>query len=192
MEIKRILPLAALFVLLIVLAVLFFVSGAEEPPLMDPVPVPDETGENPAEPRQTRTITLFFLSDQDKLMHPEKREIYTHELMVFEAKQTIEELIRGSSDGAVACIPPGTRLREVYITRENIAYVDFSRELKDNHGSGTAAEAATVFAIVNTLTRNFESIKRVAIMVEGNELETLNGHIDLTRPLLPRTDLIGN
>jgi germination protein M len=192
MEIKRILPLAVLFVLLIVLAVLFFVSGAEEPPLLDPVPVPDETGEDPAQPRQTRTITLFFLSEGDNLMHPERREISTHDQTVFEAKQTIEELIRGSSEGALACIPPGTRLREMYITPERIAYVDFSRELKDNHGSGTAAEAATVFAIVNTLTRNFESIERVAILIEGNELETLSGHIDLTRPLLPRADLIGN
>jgi spore germination protein GerM len=191
MEIKQILPLAVLFVLLVVLSVLFFVEGVEEPPLLDPVPFPDETGDDPAELRQTRTVTLYFLSEEDILLHPERREVYTHEQTVFEAKQTIEELIRGSSDGAVASIPPGTRLREMYITRENVAYVDFSRELKDNHGSGTAAEAATVFAIVNTLTRNFDSIKRVAILIEGNELETLNGHIDLTRPLLPRTDLIG-
>jgi germination protein M len=189
MNIKRILPIGVLSVLLLVQAVLFFVGGTEEPPALAPVPVPDDAGEDSAAP-QTRTITLFFLSDEDNLLHPEEREIYTHELTVFEAKQAIEELVRGSSSGAVASVPPGTRLREMYIIRDGIAYVDFSRELKDNHGSGTAAETATVFAIVNTLTYNFESIKRVSILIGGNERETLNGHIDLTRPLLPRLDLI--
>lgn len=192
MDIKRIFPLAALFVLLVVLVVLFFIGGTEEPPMLDPVPVPDDAGLDSTEPRETRVITLFFLSDEDNLLHPEEREIYANELTVFEAKHAIEELIRGSSEGALASIPLGTRLREMYITRERIAYVDFSRELTDNHGSGTAAEAATVFAIVNTLTRNFESIERVSILIEGNERETLNGHVDLTRPLLPRSDLIGH
>jgi len=190
MNIKRILPLGVLSVLLLVLAVLFFIGGSEEPPALAPVPVPDDAGEDSAELPQTRTITLFFLSDEDNLLHPEEREIYTHELTVFEAKQTIEELVRGSSRGALASVPPGTRLREMYIIQDGIAYVDFSRELKDNHGSGTAGETATVFAIVNTLTYNFESIKRVSILIGGNERETLNGHIDLTRPLLPRFDLI--
>ena len=68
--------------------------------------------------------------------------------------------------------------------------MDFSRELSLNHISGSAAEIATVFAIVNPLVRNFDSIKRVFILVDGTERETLNGHVDLTRPLLPRFDLV--
>jgi len=192
MDIKRTLPLAVLFALLIVLAVLFFTAGDEQPPLLDPVAGPDDQGAVPALARQTRTVTLFFLSENDYLLHPEEREIYSYEQTVFEAKQTIEELVEGSSNGAVASVPVGTRLREIYITRDGVAYVDFSRELMDNHRSGTSAEMATVFAIVNSLTYNFESIKRVFILIEGNERETLNGHIDLTRPLLPRLDLIAN
>ena len=131
-------------------------------------------------------------SEVASLTHPEEREIYTNDQTVFEAKQTIEELVKGSSRGALASIPSGTRLREMYITRDGVAYVDFSRELRDNHRSGTSAEMATVFAIVNSLTFNFDSIQRVCILIEGNERETLSGHIDLTRPLLPRLDLIAN
>jgi hypothetical protein len=50
----------------------------------------------------------------------------------------------------------------------------------------------TVFAVVNTLTYNFKSIKRVFILIDGSEKETLAGHIDLSRPLLPRYDLVSN
>jgi spore germination protein GerM len=192
MDKKRIAALALLFVLLVVLVVLFFLGGRERPLPQDPIPNPSDEGEDQGNPRETRTVRLFFLSQQDRLLHPEEREIYTQEETVLEAKQTIEELVRGSRGDALSPIPTGTRLREVYITREGIAYVDFSRELKDNHPSGSTAEAATVFAIVNSLTSNFKSIKRVFILIEGSERETLNGHIDLTRPLLPRLDLIAN
>ncbi len=192
MEKKRIAALALLFVLLAVLVVVFFLGGRDRPILQDPIPNPVDEGEDQGSPRETRTIVLFFLSENDRLLHPEEREINTQEETVLEAKLTLEELVRGPREGALSPIPAGTRLREVYITREGIAYVDFSRELKDNHPSGSTAEAVTVFAIVNSLTANFKSIKRVFILIEGSERETLNGHIDLTRPLLPRLDLVAN
>jgi len=192
MDKKRIAALALLFVLLAVLVVLFFLGGRDRPILQDPILNPVDEGEDQGSPRETRTIVLFFLSENDRLLHPEEREINTQEETVLEAKQTLEELVRGPREGALSPIPAGTRLREVYITREGIAYVDFSRELKDNHPSGSTAEAVTVFAIVNSLTANFKSIKRVFILIEGSERETLNGHIDLTRPLLPRLDLVAN
>ncbi len=192
MKVKQIVPLAALGVALIVLVILFFAGGGDQPPALDPVPLPDESGDEPGEPRPTKTIVLFFLSDEYKILHGEEREIYARNQVIFEAKQTIEELIKGSFNEALPSIPAGARLRELYITQDGVAYVDFSREIVDNHLSGSGAEIATVFAIVNTLTYNFKSIKRVSILIEGNERETLNGHIDLTRPLLPRLDLIAN
>lgn len=192
MEIKQIVPLAALGVALIVLGILFFTGGGDQPPALDPVPGPETSGDEPDELRPIKTIVLFFLSDGDKILHGEEREIYAQDQVIFEAKQSIVELIKGSFNDALPSIPAGTRLREMYITQEGVAYVDFSREITDNHLSGSRAEIATVFSIVNTLAHNFKSIKRVSILIEGDERETLNGHIDLTRPLLPRLDLIAN
>jgi germination protein M len=45
----------------------------------------------------------------------------------------------------------------------------------------------TVFSIVDTLTLNFPEIKRVQILIEDQAVDTLNGHLDLSRPL--RQDL---
>ncbi len=192
MEIKQIVPLAVLSAALIVLGILFFVGGGDQPPVLDPVPTPETGGDDSEELRSIKTIVLFFLSDGDKMLFGEEREIYAQDQVLFEAKQCILELIKGSLKDALPSIPAGTRLREMYITEEGVAYVDFSREITENHLSGSKAEIATVFSIVNTLTHNFKSIKRVSILIEGDEKETLNGHIDLTRPLLPRFDLIAN
>ena len=49
---------------------------------------------------------------------------------------------------------------------------------------------AAVFAVVNTVAVNQKAVKRVALLIEGGERETLGGHIDLSRPLLPQYSLV--
>jgi hypothetical protein len=47
----------------------------------------------------------------------------------------------------------------------------------------------TVYSIVDTLCVNFPSIRRVQILIEGADPETLAGHIDITQPLEINEDL---
>lgn len=188
---KLILP-AFLFILLIVLVVIFFRSGLEKRAPSGPAVSDLDTTLGPEESRETRNVVVFFLSEHDGQLHPEEREIYSDTLVVHQAKQTIEELIGGPQDEAISPLPPETKLREMYITPRGVAYVDFSREIQENHLSGSSEEVSTIYAIVNSLTYNFKSIKRVFILVDGGEQETLSGHVNLRRPFLPRYDLIAN
>lgn len=189
METKQAAVLAGLFVVFIVLLIVFFSGGGEkiQEPQSQKTSEPEETQ---AEPRETRIVKLFFLSEKDNRLHPEERAIWADISDIFQARQTMQELLSGPDKEGLSPFPEGTKLREIYITKQGIAYVDFSRELESEHLSGSAAETATVFSIVNTLTSNFDSIKRVFILINGTERETLAGHIDLRRPLLPRFDLI--
>jgi hypothetical protein len=43
---------------------------------------------------------------------------------------------------------------------------------------------------VNTLVLNFDEIERVQLLIEGKEIKTLCGHLDLSRPLGPAPELI--
>jgi len=190
METKKILILVSLFVLLVVLVILFFNRGGEEKIKPGPEEVSTELKIEPSEEVEFKKITLFFPSEADSLLHPEEREIVASSSLVKEAKQTVLELLEGSKSGYLSPFPPETRLRELYFTEEGIAYVDFSREIQEKHISGSTAEMATVFSVVNSLTYNFKSIKRVFILIEGGEKETLGGHINLSRPFLPKYDLI--
>jgi germination protein M len=192
MDAKRIVILFGLIVVLFGLAVVFFRSGGEEK-IRHSIDEPLLEMENLSEePLQTRSITLYFLSDGDNFLHSEKREILDHPSIVHQAIQSIEELIEGSQNGLLSPLPEGTKLREFFITKRGVAYVDFSVEIREEHLSGSSAEMGTVFAVVNTLTYNFKSIKRVFILIDGSEKETLAGHLDLSRPLLPRYDLVSN
>lgn len=188
-ETKQLAVPAGLFILFVGLLILFFSGGGEK--IQEPLSHESETSaETPETPRETRVVTLFFLSEEDTRLHSEEREIWADASELFQVRQTLKELLNGSQEGGLSPFPHGTELREIYITEQGIAYVDFSRELGSEHPSGSAAEIATVFSIVNSLTYNFESIKRVFILVNGSERETLAGHIDLRRPFLPRFDLI--
>lgn len=191
METKKIVSLGALFVVLIILIVLLFTGGIEkktklaQPSITEPETSSEETPE-------TKTITLFFLSEEDGLLHGEERDIFSNSSLIFEIKQTIEELLVGSDNGYISPFPPESRLREVFMTEGGIVYVDFSREIQDKHLSGARAEISTVYSVVNSLAINFESIKKVFILVDGNEKETLKGHVDISRPLVPMYNLISN
>ncbi|NLA06994.1 MAG: GerMN domain-containing protein, partial [Firmicutes bacterium] len=106
------------------------------------------------------------------------------------ASRIVQELIKGPSRGSVLCptLPRGTYLRSLKII-DNIAYVDFSKELMENHWGGSRAEELTVYSIVNTLT-DVAGIKAVQILIEGLVSSTIAGHIFLDEPLSPNFDII--
>ncbi|UCC41102.1 MAG: GerMN domain-containing protein [Candidatus Aminicenantes bacterium] len=190
MDKKRLVLLGILLVLLIALVIIFFRSGGEERIEKPPATPPPEPGSVPTELPETKKVLLFFLSENDTLLHPEEREIFAGSSIVHQAKQTIEELINGSQSGYVSPFPPETKVRELFVTEQGIAYVDFSREILEKHPAGSSAEISTIFSIVNSLTYNFKSINRVFILIEGGEKETLGGHINLSRAFRPQYDII--
>ena len=63
------------------------------------------------------------------------------------------------------------------------AFVDLSREVTANHPGGSFTELMTVYTVVNAVTTNLPAVRRVQILVDGQEADTLAGHVDLRRPL---------
>jgi germination protein M len=190
MEKRKNVLAAALFVLLAVLVVVFFrTSGREQIRRSKDVSSSSASVQNTAE-KQMKTVSLFFLREEDGLLVPEEREIAADASLVREAKEVISELIKGPRGDLVSPLPPETKLGQLFITKDGTAYVDVSKDIVDYHPSGTAAEISTVYTIVNSLTYNFKPIKKVFILIEGEERETLGGHISLDRPFLPDYSLV--
>ncbi|MHB8053768.1 MAG: GerMN domain-containing protein [Candidatus Aminicenantales bacterium] len=185
--------LPALAVAVVGLALFFFLSdnresikkGGAGPQLSGP----EETAAADARPK--RTIKLLFLGEEGESFIPEEREIVADETSVaVEAREIVAELIKGSRTGLMSAVPPETRLIQVYVTKDGTAYVDFSREFADRHPSGTSAEIETIYAVVDSLAINLTSVKKVCILVDGEERETLAGHIAINRPIPPDFTLI--
>ena len=89
--------------------------------------------------------------------------------------------------GAVSALPAGTRALAAFIDPDDQSVVvDFSGELVTGHPGGSAAETATLTSILRTVALNFPGTRSCVILVEGAQVETLAGHLDLIRPFDPR------
>jgi len=187
---KPALVLGVLSVVLLVLVIIFFAGGGREKVerFID-ANVP-KTPAVAGEPAATKTVTLFFLDDDDDFLHRETRQVAAGPTAAEEAERAIAELIKGSEKGLLSPLPPQTKVRQVFIGKDGVATVDLSREVAEKFSYGSTMELAAVYAIVNTLAFNFKAVKKVVILVEGAEKETLGGHVDLTRAFLPDYSLV--
>ena len=73
--------------------------------------------------------------------------------------------------------------------KNGTAVVNFSKELQTNFVGGSTGEEMLVGSIVNTLTE-FSEVKNVHILVEGKNIETLSGHMDLSLPISRMTNVL--
>ena len=83
----------------------------------------------------------------------------------------------------MSAIPADTKLRDVFVTERGDAFVDLSGEVSAQHSGGALDELLTIYTIVDALTVNLPAITRVQILIDGKEVETLAGHVDLRHPL---------
>ncbi len=188
---RKIRLLIILLIILIVVVLVFFFGSRKES--IKHLTRPAETSGVPGKTREaeTRTITLFFMSAGDDLLHPEERQVLLTSTAPNDvARAIVEEIIKGSEKGLLNALPEGTKVRQVYITSDGTAYVDFSRHITTGNYFGSSGEMAAVYSVVNSLAFNLKSVKRVAFLVEGNEKETLGGHVDLSRPFQPDFSLV--
>jgi hypothetical protein len=126
---------------------------------------------------------LFYVSDDGEQLVALEREVPFGEGTVEQARQIVAAEVSPVSEPLVSPVPAGTMLRSVFVTDRGEAYVDLSHEIIANHPGGTLNELLTVYAIVDVLTANLPAITSVQLLIDGKEVATLAGHVDLRRPL---------
>jgi len=140
---------------------------------------------SPSPGREQREIKVYFADKEAAKLVPEKRLAKLGAGPAADAETIIGELIKGPrSADLLPTIPPDTRLLNAYALGDMLV-LDFTNELQTNHTGGSTGELLTVYSIVNTIAQNLGGIRKVQMLVEGEEIETLAGHLDLTKPLFP-------
>ena len=115
--------------------------------------------------RQT-LITLYFLDSEDYKLVPEARQIDAKELLKDPYKTLINLLIEGpKNEKLIKLIPDKADLNSAEI-RDNILYLDFSKEFIDEQNLGKEQEELIIKSIVNTVTELTE-VNQVAFLIDG-------------------------
>ncbi len=134
---------------------------------------------------ETRRIqaALFYVADDGTSLVPVSREVVYGATPVEQARRILEAQIAPPPEGRLSAVPAGTALRSVYLTGTGDAYVDLGGAIVSGHTGGSLGEALTVYAIVNALAANLPGVSTVQILIEGQEVDSLVGHLDLRHPI---------
>jgi hypothetical protein len=103
---------------------------------------------------------------------------------VLRAKQVLNTLLAGPVDAELRTLPPDAVLLAFYLLPDGTGVADFSEALATATPSGVESEEMAVDSITKTLEANVPQIRWLKILVHGQEVDTLAGHLDLTRTFL--------
>jgi spore germination protein GerM len=137
----------------------------------------------PAEPGRKIKARLFYVSEDGSRLTGVERDVPYADSPAAQAQAIVAAQLAPVSAPLVSAVPAGTALRGVFVTERGEAYVDLSAEVATRHPGGTLGEVLTVYTLVHALTTNLPAIRSVQVLVDGREVETLAGHVDLRRPL---------
>ena len=126
---------------------------------------------------------LFYVAEDGTHLTGVEREIAYGEGTVAQANEIVAAQLAPVAEPLVSAVPAGTTLRALFISERGDAYVDFSRDMIAAHPGGSTTELLTVYTIVNALTENLPAVHAVQLLVDGKEVDTIAGHVDLRRPL---------
>ena len=140
--------------------------------------------------KEKQEVVLYFSDANERFLIPEKRYITKEESPEDKAKEIVKALLDGSKMKLVNTFPEKATLESIKIDNRQIAYVSFDENLIKFHPGGSASEMATIYSLVNSLTRNISSIKGVKLLIGGKEVESIKGHIDTKQPFNMNKDLL--
>lgn len=117
----------------------------------------------------------------------EERQISSRDRSGEDLLALMRQLCQGPQiTGSVSPFPEGTEARAAFFNAEDESIVlDFSQELVTGHPGGSTAEAATLTSILRTVALNFPETRSCIILVEGAEVETLAGHLNMGQAFDP-------
>jgi hypothetical protein len=141
---------------------------------------------NPGEPRVK--AKLFWASgNADGALVDSTVELPLSDDPVLRSKQVLNTLLAGPVDAELRTLPPDAVLLAFYLLPNGTAIADFSEALATATPSGIQSEQLAVDSLTRTLEANVPRVQRLKILIHGQEVETLAGHLDLTGTFLVNT-----
>jgi sporulation and spore germination protein len=139
-----------------------------EPPISTPTDV------------QVKAKIFWASAVKPALLEPVDVEMPLSADFVLRSKQLLRVLIANVPEPEQRTLPADTTLLDFYILPDGTAIADFSDTLSSETPSGILSEQMAIDSIARTLEANVLTLRRLKILIHGQEAETLAGHLDLT------------
>lgn len=128
-----------------------------------------------------KTKMFWGTRTQDGTLKPVTVDLPLSSDPALRAKQVLNTLLAGPVDPEARTLPPDAALLAFYILPDGTGVADFSETLGTSIPSGIQSEQTAVDSIARTLEANVPQVQRLKILIHGQEVDTLAGHLDLTQ-----------
>ncbi|MBI5442116.1 MAG: GerMN domain-containing protein [Deltaproteobacteria bacterium] len=157
---------------------LFGGPGTPEPPILQP----PSSG--------TAEATLYFADPRWTRLLAEPRALRLPAEGAARVRGLVEALGEGPRQAGAPVLPKAAKVRGVYLAREGVAVIDFDPEIAEVGAGGASGELLSVYALVHTIAANVPGVQSIQLLVNGQERETLAGHVKISHPLRPDPQLV--
>jgi hypothetical protein len=127
----------------------------------------------------TVSAKIFWAAGSDKIA-PVQIQLPLSADPVKRSRQLLHELTVNPPTPGQRTIPADTVLLGFYILPDGTAIADFSDALSSEMPSGILSEEMAVNSIARTLESNVPILRRLKILIHGQEVDTMAGNVDLT------------
>jgi spore germination protein GerM len=144
------------------------------------------TPANPGDPKVK--AKMFWASDEDEsALSPIAVDLVLSTDPVLRSKQVLNTLLAGPVNSDLRTLPADAALLAFYLLPDGTGVADFSEALGTSTPSGIQSEQRAADSIARTLEANVPQINRLKILIHGQEVDTLAGHLDLTQLFVVNT-----
>jgi Sporulation and spore germination len=155
------------------------------------VEVPRAEGAEGGEAAGRIRASLFYVAEDGLHLTAVDADVPFGASPAAQARALVEAQLQPAPSPLAQSIAEGTKVRQIFVAEDGTAFVDLSKEAVTNHRGGSLDELFAVYAIVNAITVNLPAVKAVQILVDGQEVDTLAGHVDLRHPLARNLRWVG-
>jgi hypothetical protein len=127
----------------------------------------------------TAKAEIFWASGPDSVA-PVEVELPLSADAVERSKQLLRKLISDPPTPDQRTLPADATLLDFYMLPDGTAVADFSDAVASEMPSGILSEQLAVDSIARTLAINVPGLRRLKILIHGQEVDTLAGNVDLT------------
>jgi hypothetical protein len=79
--------------------------------------------------------------------------------------------------------PYGVALLDLYMDKKGTVYADFNNELRKNFDGDAYEEYKIIAGLYRSIKQNVSGFRAIKILIEGQEIDSLGGHIDISEPI---------
>jgi hypothetical protein len=133
----------------------------------------------------TQWATLYFPALNEGKLMAESRSLTWAQADPDRVRQVVLALAEGSHQGYGRVLPASTSVRAVFLAADGTAYLDLSNDILSDFEPGIQSETLAIYSIVDSISINIPEVKHVQFLIQGQEVETLDGHADLTAAFTP-------